>query len=242
MNYKWGMIFFAALFVVALGYRWQRTNIEGKSTSEFSRKPSAASTPPEKTKATSVAKSATGNLPLQPSLKSPREIPKQVLQKAIPLVTPSQNQLQTLDLKSVDQKWKWWSDAAVITKNQGNSIAAGAVLAEVSQHLVIPRNSQGSSVDEFFPESPLVLFDPLKKRVGLLTGVYIIKARSLADMSELENDGQFEIVNAFSELRLLYVKPKKIPFNLSRVEEFLSRDGRVQSFEYEILKGNLVKN
>ncbi len=159
----------------------------------------------------------------------------------VPLKTPYQRELLNLGVSSLDAKWHWWTKTTAIfraNRQQGTEQA----LAEVEQRIIVNDKSLISSPAEFYMESPLVLFDPNRQRVALLTGVYVVTAKSEEDFSRLENDVNFEVVNSFAHLKVIYLIPRKSPFSLNEVVEFLNKDERVQSFEFEILKGNLVKN
>ncbi len=241
MNLRWGLLFIAAIVVMGLFVQWRKPKpqdaLEKSVTVE--REPSTTSNT-EKSKIQTPAKDVTAKPPSEAPAHE-RSIPKKSFVKAIPLVAPSADHLQNLQLKVVGQKWKWWANTGVVAKKDSSN-ASNKTLAEVSQHFVVPRSSQGSSPEEFFPDSPLVLFNPLKKSVGLLTGTYVITTKTENDFADLIQDENFEVINSFSHLRLVYLKPRKAPFNLSEVENALTADRRVQSFEYEILKGNLVKN
>ncbi|MEK6775178.1 MAG: hypothetical protein AABY64_14655 [Bdellovibrionota bacterium] len=159
----------------------------------------------------------------------------------VPLRTPYQRELLDLGVSSLDKKWHWWSKTTAIFRSNRQQGAEQA-LAEVEQRVVVDDQSLMSSPSEFYMESPLVLFDPSRQRVALLTGVFIVTAKSEEDFSRLENDVNFEVVNSFSHLKVVYLKPRKSPFSLNEIVQFFNKDERVQSFEFEILKGNLVKN
>ena len=144
-------------------------------------------------------------------------------------------------MKSLDEKWLWWGDVTSVSRDQFRS-ATETALAEIDQQIVVPNRSQASSPSEFYSETPLVLFDPQRQRVALLTGVYVVTAKSAEALSDLLKDGDFEVVNSFAHLQMAFLKPRKNPFNMNEVAAYLGQDGRVKTFEYEILKGNLVKN
>jgi len=184
------------------------------------------------------------------AIPTPKETPKEgvmqrswpsVIQRAssVALKLPEAKSLRPLRVTSVNNKWQWWPKVSATHKTKLSP--QSEVLGEVDQHMIISSPEIYSTPQAFSSESPLVLYDSLRKRIGLLTGVFVVTAKNSQDLQSLESDELFSVVNSIAELNLVYLKPKKNSFDLNEVSNFLSHDPRVHNFEFEILRGSLVK-
>ncbi len=154
--------------------------------------------------------------------------------------------IATQDLKQhrisqLDPNWQWVVNLSAIPKHLYKGSLRDS-FGEANNHILYENRVNVSSPDEFFVENPLVLYNQNRQKYGLLTGIFIATAKSTEDFKKIIEDGSFEIVNSFANLRLIFLRPLQSPFNYNEYAQALRFDQRVSQVEYEILSMNWVKN
>lgn len=157
------------------------------------------------------------------------------------VATNEPTQLNRTSVLNLESKWQWVENVTAVPKNKFNGSLSN-VVAEVNSYLLLSDSKNVSSAETFFENSPMVLYNENRKQYGLLTGVFIVSVKSNEDFESIIKDDQFKIVQSFSNIHTIFLKPKESPFSLNDINQQLNQDHRVLKLEYEILMKNLVKN
>lgn len=159
----------------------------------------------------------------------------------IPTKLLTAKELKQHQIIQLDPNWRWAMNLSATPK----SLYKGSLrdsFGEANNHILYENRVNASSANEFFIENPLVLYSPSRQKYALLTGIFIVTAQSSEDVEKILEDRNFEVVNSFADLRLIFLKPLQSPFNFNEYAQALRNDRRVSHVEYEMLTLNWVKN
>ncbi len=150
-------------------------------------------------------------------------------------------ELRQHQISRLGSNWQWVVNLSAVPKHLYKGSLRDS-FGEANNHILYENRVNVSSPDAFFSENPLVLYNQNRQKYGLLTGIFITTAKSAEDFKKILEDPNFEVVNSFQNLRLVFLKPVQSPFNFNEYALVLSADQRVSQVEYEILNMNWVKN
>lgn len=242
MQYKMSLKYLLVIFFIALA-SWYF--YFAKPSTESMQETTAASKSDKETlkkESQNVAKNS--GKTLQNNL-AETQIPKKI---RIPKLNsePSFRSVPTQELKKhlisqLDSSWQWVVNLSAIPKHLYKG-SLNDSYGEANNHILYENRQNVSSPDEFFIENPMILYNQNRQKYGLLTGVFIATAKSQEDFKRILEDKNYEVVNSFPNLHLVFLRPLHSPFSFNDYAQALRGDQRISQIEYEILNMNWVKN
>lgn len=151
---------------------------------------------------------------------------------------PDSRLLESVHSHWIEPKWKIVDQTTFKPKNSINENEPR--LYDLDRYSVVSTTTP-SHFRLFQAENPMVLFDPLKKQFGLLTGTVIVKYSDESFVEDVEKLKNIEMIYHAAHLKVVHLKSVGT-VNLDEWTRGLSAIHGFEKMEFEILRANYSKN
>lgn len=139
-----------------------------------------------------------------------------------------------------DQAWKIWKGVSAVAKK--DALAEGSQnLGAIGNYVLVSDASILSDEHQFSSTQPLAVFNSRTNLPGLITGNFAVKLQDASDFQSFILDHDLKIIGAFPQIRVYYVMANREPVDLVLLQEYLTKDPRVENVTLEIVTQGYAK-
>lgn len=138
-----------------------------------------------------------------------------------------------------DNPWKVLMGVSAIPKRNGPPLDS-KIIGEINGYFLV----DGVNLDlkNFSQQRPVVVIDPRRNSVGVVTGVFTVVLKSETSKNLLLENQNLKILNSFPEINTYFVTAAHQPFDIEEFQLFLKNEFEAESVKAEVLSRQYEKN